>query len=188
VLIERARTAAPNGEKAITTIVDKLEKVTRNWDRVAKPIQLSAKSRGIAHHLSRNAAFALRSLGVDLNNKYGMLDQADRITRLLKELFVELPEVAEKLGEDAEAIENLRRQALTMEKNKARRERDVMTVKSLNSTNKKEYSMKNWYQCMTKGQKKFVYFVSMSLVLAYGIGLFPLAVLIYLELGQRGNA
>lgn len=44
--------------------------------------------------------------------------------------------------------------------------------------------MKNWYKNMTKGQKIFVYFVSAALVMVFGIGLLPLAILIYLELGQ----
>lgn len=46
--------------------------------------------------------------------------------------------------------------------------------------------MKNWYKNMAKGQKIFVYLVSTALVLVYLIGLLPLSILIYLELGQRG--
>ena len=45
--------------------------------------------------------------------------------------------------------------------------------------------MKNWYKNITKGQKKFVYFVSICLIFAFGIGLLPLAILIYLELGSK---
>jgi len=48
--------------------------------------------------------------------------------------------------------------------------------------------MKNWYKNMTKGQKVFVYLVSTATILVFGIGLIPLAILIYLELGQRGSA
>ena len=44
--------------------------------------------------------------------------------------------------------------------------------------------MKNWYKGLTKGQKIFVYFLSIALVLVYGIGLVPLALLIYLALGD----
>lgn len=47
--------------------------------------------------------------------------------------------------------------------------------------------MKNWYKNITKGQKIFVYFVSIALVLVHPIGLLPLSILIYLELGQRGT-
>ncbi len=44
--------------------------------------------------------------------------------------------------------------------------------------------MKQWYKSMPKGQKVFVYFVSVALIMLYGIGLLPLAILIYLELGK----
>ena len=124
-LVESARVAAPGGERAVAPILDKLEKVARNWDRVAQPIQLSAKSRGIQHHPSREVAYDLRSLTIDLNNEHDMLDQAHRMTGLLQELFAELPEVAERLGEDAEAIAGLRRQAQEKEKNNTKWARDV---------------------------------------------------------------
>ena len=45
--------------------------------------------------------------------------------------------------------------------------------------------VESWYKNITKGQKIFIYFVSIGLILAFGIGLLPLAVLIFLELGQR---
>lgn len=44
--------------------------------------------------------------------------------------------------------------------------------------------MNDWYKNMTKNQKNFVYLVSAALVLVFGIGLVPLAILIYLELGS----
>ena len=54
-----------------------------------------------------------------------MLDQAHRMTELLCELFAELPEVVEKLGEDADAIADLRRKAKKREENNAQWARDV---------------------------------------------------------------
>lgn len=124
-LVESARIAAPQGEKAVAPMIDKLEIVLRNWDLVAQPIQISAKSRGIQHVPSRDIAYELRSLGIDLNNNYDMLDQAYRMTELLRELFAELPEVVEKLGEDAEAIAGLRSNAKERHKNKAQWVLDV---------------------------------------------------------------
>jgi hypothetical protein len=47
--------------------------------------------------------------------------------------------------------------------------------------------LSEWYDAMPKGQKVFVYLVSTGLILAFGVGLVPLAVLIYLELGVRGR-
>jgi hypothetical protein len=110
VLIQRARKAGPHGEGAVSAVLDSIERVTRNWDRVAQPIQVSFKSRGKIHGQSRDVAYALRELGVDLNNDHGMLDQAHRMTELLRELFAELPEVFEKLDQDSERIASLRRE------------------------------------------------------------------------------
>lgn len=115
-LIKSAKEAAPRGESAVSPILDKLERVARSWDRVAQPIQVSAKSRGIVHRQSRDVAFELRGLGIDLNNEHDMLHQAHRMTELLREIFAELPDVAERLDEDAEAIAGLRKQAADREK------------------------------------------------------------------------
>lgn len=124
-LIESAREAAPGGQKAVAPIIEKLGRVARNWDRVAQPIQLSMMSRGIRHRPSHDLAYQLRSLAVDLNNEHDMLDQAARMTQLLHELFAELPEVAERLREDTEAIAKLQRDAQENARRKAQWERDI---------------------------------------------------------------
>jgi hypothetical protein len=49
-------------------------------------------------------------------------------------------------------------------------------------------TIENWYEGMNKNQKIFVYAVSAGLVFVFGVGLLPLAVLIYLELGHRGRS
>ena len=46
-------------------------------------------------------------------------------------------------------------------------------------------ALKNWYKGINKGQKIFLYLVSTALILVFLIGLLPLAILIYLELGER---
>jgi hypothetical protein len=103
-LIQATRDAADRGEAAITPLVDKLEAVARNWNRVAQPIQLSRKARGVDHAPSRDLAFSMRSLGIHLFNEHDMLIQSRRITDLLSELFSELPEIAERVKQDVEAL------------------------------------------------------------------------------------
>ena len=63
-LVRCARDIAPRGEKATSLILDKIEQVTRNWDNVAQPIQVSGKSRGIVHRPSCDLAIDLRNLAV----------------------------------------------------------------------------------------------------------------------------
>ena len=124
-LVKSAKEAAPRGESAVSPIIDKLERVARTWDRVAQPIQVSAKSRGIVHRQSRDVAFELRGLGIDLNNEHDMLHQAHRMTELLRLIFAEVPDVAERLEEDAEAIAGLRQQAANREKRDAEWARSI---------------------------------------------------------------
>lgn len=103
-LINRARDSAKSGENVVRPIVDKLLEVASNWDKVAQPIQLSAKARGTNHEPSQEMAHSIRSLAVDLFNEFDMLDQSQRLTKLIQELFAELPEVVERGDEDAEAL------------------------------------------------------------------------------------
>jgi len=116
-LIKAARDSASSGEMAVKPYVDKLDAVARNWDKVVQPIQLSAKARGIDHEASRNLAYEIRSLAIDLFNKHDMLTQSQRLTGLLQELFTELPEVSERVEQDADtlaAIFHERKQAVAL--------------------------------------------------------------------------
>lgn len=115
-LIKATRESARSGETAVKPLVDKLETVTRNWEKVAHPILLSAKARGIVHRPSHDLAISIRSLAIDLFNEHNLLTQSNRITNLLKALFSQLPEVAERVEQDAEALQDIfrdRRQAET---------------------------------------------------------------------------
>ena len=95
------------GHEQINRHVSKLENVLRNWDRVAQPIQVSARSRGIDHDLSHEVAVTIRSLAVDLFNKHGLLHISKRLTALQQEVFAELDTIVEKLNEDTTALNKI---------------------------------------------------------------------------------
>lgn len=103
-LIEAVRGSAKSGEAVIRPFMDRLDAVARNWDKIAQPIQLSAKARGIDHEPSLRMAFGIRNLAVDLSNEHDMPAQSQRLTSLLQELFSELPDVTEVVNRDAEAL------------------------------------------------------------------------------------
>lgn len=109
-LIKVAREHAGFGEAAVKPYVDKLDAVARNWDKIAQPIQLSSKARGIDHEASRDLAYEIRSLAIDLFNKHDMLTQSQRLTGLIQELFSEVPDVADRVEEDADALANILQQ------------------------------------------------------------------------------
>jgi hypothetical protein len=106
-LIDAIGAAASSGEVAIAQLVERLESVARNWDKVAQPIQLSAKARGIDHGPSNEIAFSIRNLAIDLFNKHDLLAQSQRLTNVIKELFAELPEFNERVRQDAGALEEI---------------------------------------------------------------------------------
>lgn len=115
-LIEAVRGSAASGEAVIRPYVDRLDAVARNWDKIAQPIQLSAKARGIDHEPSLRVAFDIRNLAVDLSNEHDMPTQSQRLTGLLQELFSELPDVTVVVDRDAEALAEIfqaRKQAAT---------------------------------------------------------------------------
>ncbi len=106
-LIKAARDHADSGEAAVKPYVDKLDAVARNWDKIAQPIQLSSKARGIDHEASRDLAYEIRGLAIDLFNKHDMLAQSQRLTGLIQELFSEVPEISDRAEEDADALSDI---------------------------------------------------------------------------------
>ena len=106
-LIKAARDHAGSGDAAVKPYVDKLDAVARNWDKIAQPIQLSSKARGIDHEASRDLAYEIRSLAIDLFNKHDMLAQSQRLTGLIQELFAEVPEIADRVEQDADALADI---------------------------------------------------------------------------------
>lgn len=124
-LVTTAHEVAPSGEIVVKPLLDKLETVVRNWIKVAQPIQVSMKARGMEHDQSSQLAYQMRSLGIDLFNKHGMLEQAQRITNLLQEVFAELPEVVNRLIEDTEAINNIIKERAQENRKSAEWEKEI---------------------------------------------------------------
>lgn len=106
-LLAAIEDAAPRGEQFVSPLVASLATVARNWDGVAQPVQVSMRARGTDHMPSKQLGSAIRSVAVSLFNEHEMLEQAKRITDLLQDVFAELPEFAERLEEDAEALDNI---------------------------------------------------------------------------------
>lgn len=106
-IIAAIRVAARRGEAAVGYLITELIAVTRNWDTVAQPLQVGLRARGKEHGMSRQVGLKIRSLAVDLFNEYSMLGQARRLTDELREVFAELPELSERLDEDAAQLDEL---------------------------------------------------------------------------------
>ncbi|WP_296702469.1 hypothetical protein [Thiocapsa sp. UBA6158] len=122
-LVETIRAAAGQAEDsaALTSLVSELERVVRNWDFVAQPIQLAARSQGLDHAESHALAGNVRDLAIELFNRHDHLDIARRLTGLLQDVFAEVDEVLEQLTKDAVVLDRIAEERTTLlHQNKAR--------------------------------------------------------------------
>lgn len=108
-LVDTVRSRVADGA-ALDLDITSLEQSVRRWDKLAQPLQLLMKSRGQDHEPSQRLAYAIRSLAVYLVNEHGLIDEGGRITSILADVFAELPEVVERLDEDAETLKSLAEQ------------------------------------------------------------------------------
>ena len=106
-LLEKAKSLASSDEASMDPVIDRISVKARDWDCIAQPIQLSAEARGTTHTASKKIAHDIRNLAIYLFNKHGMLEQAQRLSTLLQELFVELPEVSFQLNEDVKTLRDI---------------------------------------------------------------------------------
>ncbi len=124
-LIRAALESAKAGEAAVRPLIDKLESVARTWDKIAQPIQLSSKARGLEHEPSKELAYSIRSLAIDLFNEHDLLVQAQRLTKLLSELFSELPEFVERVSADTQSLSDIARQRQKSEREQRQWEEEI---------------------------------------------------------------
>jgi hypothetical protein len=109
MLVEKLRSAATakQPDSVLTPMVAQLIQVIKNWDSLAQPIQVSAKSRGLDHDASRKVANLVRNMAVELFNEHDKLDIARQLTDVLGEAFAEVHQVAESTAEDASALADI---------------------------------------------------------------------------------
>lgn len=106
-LIAATRDSVGAGEAAIAFYLDQIESVARNWNLIARPVRLNRHGRGLHYPPANDLAWALRSLSLDLFNQHGMLESAQRLTALVRGLFSDIPEVAERVDEDSTALADI---------------------------------------------------------------------------------
>jgi len=108
-LVERLRAAvnAKQSDSALAPMVNQLIQVVKNWNTIARPIQVGAKSRGLDHDASLRVAGLIRGLLIFMFNEHGKLEFSQQLTKMLQEVFAEVGEVAERTAEDADALEDI---------------------------------------------------------------------------------
>lgn len=108
-LVKATETASDRhvAEKQIRNSVLEIIEALKDWDRIAQPIQLSRKSRGLDHDESKQLAFQARSLTIHLFNEHDYLEDAQLLSNALQELFAEVAVVSDKIQEDVGALNEI---------------------------------------------------------------------------------
>lgn len=84
-----------------------LYKYLKAWDQIAQPIQLIHHSKGLDDSHSKELAQDLRGLAITMANTYEMHSEAKQITKVVAEIFKELPQFAEMVFEDLTALDDI---------------------------------------------------------------------------------
>lgn len=105
-LVEKLQAAvdAKRSDSTLSPVVNQLIQVVKNWDTVAQPIQVSAKSRGLDHDASHRVASLVRGLAIHMFNAHDKLDFSQQLTNMLQDVFKEVGKVAERTAEDADTL------------------------------------------------------------------------------------
>ena len=102
---EVLRAAQTKKSKAgIDRLINRLEGLVKNWDIVAQPVQVSARSRGLQHALSNKISGKIRNLAIELTNEYGLIDLSQKLVILQQEVFAEVDKIVEQSEEDASVL------------------------------------------------------------------------------------
>jgi hypothetical protein len=109
-------------ESVLKQAVEELISVVENWDKVAQPIQVSTKSRGLGHEASVRVAGKVRDVGIDLFNEHGKLELSREISVMLQKVFAEVVDVADQTGEDIVKLDELAEQLVHAEERSAQEE------------------------------------------------------------------
>ena len=117
-IVEEIRsTASRSLPNRIPSLLNKIDKILRDWNADAQTLQSSNTSSSIIHEMSLDLAYTLRNLAIELYNKYDLLDAAKQLTDILKLAFAELTEFVDLLDKDANTLNGI-----VLDRAKAQRE------------------------------------------------------------------
>ncbi len=109
-LITRMRELAPKRPDALPPLMDALEKLLSTWEQLTRPMQISATLLGRTDEDSEQLAFGIRSLSIYLYNDHQLLHESRRVSTMVASNFQAIPRIADKIAEDAAALDDLAEQ------------------------------------------------------------------------------
>lgn len=91
----------------IDRVIDRLVIKIKKWNKLARPIQISSKARGISDNLSIELANTIRVAAIEIYNRYNNTEFFEKVSTLLKELFGEFPEILYQVDEDIKSLNQI---------------------------------------------------------------------------------
>jgi hypothetical protein len=107
-LVRAIRNYASAGNAAMKPYLEQLDSELYIWERIAEPILLSLKGRGINHVMSVRLSNEIRGLALELNNYRNMEPVSKRLIELLQAHFSKIPEIKERSDADARTFNVIR--------------------------------------------------------------------------------
>lgn len=141
-VVSAIKDCAEHNPEKFKELFPQLEKLVSNWSRVALPIQLSMKSRGMEHDLSYSTGFTIRGAGLKLFNEHDLMNETKLITNLLKKYFQHFPELAERAEDDSQALTEIERTRSFVELLKPFKDRISQDLLAIEDSAKAEYIAK----------------------------------------------
>ena len=94
-------------DAVLASMVNELLQTVKDWDIIAQPIQLNRNRQGLRHDASHDVADRVRQLAIFLYNEYDKLDFSQKILNVLKDVFTEIPAIAERITTDLETLNKI---------------------------------------------------------------------------------
>lgn len=94
-------------ETAIKENIRGLIKRVKEWDVFVQPLQLRSQASGMPHDNSMSLGGEIRDLALYLHNEKELTEIALDLVTSMQDIFAEVGDLAERLEEDAEQLENI---------------------------------------------------------------------------------
>lgn len=94
-------------ETAIKENIRGLIKRVKAWDVYVQPLQLRSQASGMPHDNSFSLGREIRELALYLHNEKELTEIALELVTAMQDIFAEVGDLAERLEEDAEQLENI---------------------------------------------------------------------------------
>lgn len=91
----------------LDNVIDELIGLVIEWDKIVQPLQLNARAKGTKHEDSEKVAYIVRNLAIELHNEHEKTAQSIKLTNMLKNVFAELDEFAERTETDIKALDDI---------------------------------------------------------------------------------